>query len=167
MPLSQSAPQKTALVVGRFQPFHLGHRYLLEYALQGAQELIIAIGSSNKHNQDNPLTYEHRREMLLQVMTHEGWQGKVQKIIPLPDYPDDQEWVRQLQLQAGHFDYVVGNNEWTNQVLKEAGYAAQTLPDLDRENYQGTSIREAMKSGAPWQAHVPDYLVPQISQLIK
>lgn len=154
---------KTALVVGRFQPLHLGHVYLLHQALSAADQLVIAIGSSNIHNSDNPLSYEQREQMLQKVLEHESLQGRVKKIVALPDYPDDAEWVRQLETRVGAFDEVVGNNDWTNRVLATAGYGVRTLPDLNREQYQGTFIRQAIRSGEPWQERVPRYLVPIIS----
>lgn len=155
----------TAVVVGRFQPFHLGHRYLLEYALQGADKVVVAIGSSNVHNLDNPYSYTDRAAMVQQVIAHEGWSDRVEKVVPLPDYPDDQEWVRQLELRVGAFEHVVGNNDWTNRVLAAAGYGVVTLPDLDRERYQGTHIRAAMRAGEPWHDRVPVYLVEFLEAL--
>lgn len=35
----------TAVLIGRFQPFHLGHRALLEHAARLAANLIVVIGS--------------------------------------------------------------------------------------------------------------------------
>ena len=77
-----------ALVVGRFQPFHKGHWYLLQQALAVADFLVIAVGSSNIHNEENPLSYETRVQMLQLVLEHEGVKERVQKIVAAPDFPD-------------------------------------------------------------------------------
>ena len=57
------APDSGVVVLGRFQPFHLGHEYMLESASKWRNEnnpnapLIIAIGSSNRpQNLRNPWT---------------------------------------------------------------------------------------------------------------
>ena len=68
LPMEPIAPSEEPLpgvvVLGRFQPFHLGHEYMLESASNWRNEnnpdapLIIAIGSSNRpQNLRNPWTY--------------------------------------------------------------------------------------------------------------
>lgn len=46
---------KTALFVGRFQPFHLGHLKVIKDILKKNDFIVIAIGSSDEKNTDkNP-----------------------------------------------------------------------------------------------------------------
>ena len=53
-------------LIGRFQPFHLGHLEAVNFALSKVEQLYIAIGSSNKSNQPrNPFTVEERKQMIL------------------------------------------------------------------------------------------------------
>ena len=43
-------------LIGRFQPFHLGHLEAIKFALSKVEHLHVGIGSSNKsHEKRNPL----------------------------------------------------------------------------------------------------------------
>ena len=54
------------LLIGRFQPFHLGHLDALKFALSKVEKLWIGIGSSNKPNQkQNPFSADERKQMIL------------------------------------------------------------------------------------------------------
>ena len=54
------------LLIGRFQPFHLGHIEALRFALSQVDNLWIGIGSSNKPTEkNNPFTADERKEMIL------------------------------------------------------------------------------------------------------
>ena len=61
------------IVLGRFQPFHKGHEYLVNSAfeLAGDNELVIAIGSASKGwESNNPWTIEERTEMVKSWLKH-------------------------------------------------------------------------------------------------
>ena len=54
------------LLIGRFQPFHLGHLDAVLFALSRVENLWIGIGSSNKRNEKkNPFTADERIEMII------------------------------------------------------------------------------------------------------
>ncbi len=54
------------LLIGRFQPFHLGHLDAVMFGLSKVENLWIGIGSSNKHNERrNPFSVDERREMII------------------------------------------------------------------------------------------------------
>ena len=80
--------------IGRFQPFHNGHRAVVESALEQAKEVIIVIGSSfASRNIRNPFTFEERRKMIRSIFP----QNNV-KIVGVSDYPyDDNKWVASVQ----------------------------------------------------------------------
>lgn len=147
-----------ALIIGRFQPFHKGHLYLLQEALKQSEKISIAIGSANVHDAANPLTFDTRKKMLEKVIAHEGWQDRVAKIFPSNDYPSDEEWLQKVLEDAGEFDVAFGNNEWTNGLLAEAGYKILEVQMLQRQDYQGSVIRELNGIGGEWQKSIPAYL---------
>lgn len=159
---------RTGLIIGRFQPFHLGHLHLIKVALEQVDKLVIAIGSSNVCNQDNPLSYQQRKQLLEQVVAKEGWQTKVKLIFPLPDYPDDNDrWLQNLLQQAGNFDIHFGNNNYSNDVLKAAGYEIYPVDLKQRKQLEGTSIRQQIRAGQKaWDALVPSYLVDSIQSAL-
>lgn len=155
---------KIGLVVGRFQPFHLGHLYLIREALKHSDKIVIAAGSSNVEDANNPLSYETRVKMLENVIENEHLEDKVLKIVPSPDNPNDDIWLKDLLKNTGKFDIEIGNNDWTNDVLENAGYDVLRVPYFKRELYQGVLIRKLFKENGNWQSRVPDYLVDLIEK---
>ena len=52
---------KLAVYIGRFQPFHLGHRYVLDEAFKTADKVLVLVGSANaSRSVRNPFTYDER-----------------------------------------------------------------------------------------------------------
>jgi len=155
---------KTGLVVGRFQPFHLGHLYLIREALKHAEKIIIALGSSNIEDTNNPLPYVTRVEMLKKVIEHEKIKDRVLKIVPSPDDPDDNVWLKRLIENTGKFDIEIGNNDWTNDILEKAGYKVLRVPYFKRDIYQGIIIRNLFEKNGDWQLRVPKYLFEYVKE---
>lgn len=150
---------KVGLVVGRFQPFHKGHLRLIEKSLAVTDKIIIAVGSSNITDKDNPLSYKTRVKMLEKIIAEEGLKDKVLKIIPSPDDPSDDVWLEKLLKNAGKFDIAYGNNDWTNGILHKAGYEVMKIPYFNRKFYQGVFIRDLFRNDKNWEKNVPSYLV--------
>ncbi len=150
---------KVALLVGRFQPFHNGHLYLLHKALEHAEKIIIGIGSANLHDKKNPMDFEIRKQMLEKVIGNEVIGNKVLKIVPLDDIFDDQKWFDNTVKQAGKFDLVIGDNEWVNHIFEERGYKILRIGFYKRYILEGEKIRELMDKGGKWQERVPKYSV--------
>src|SRR3989339_1409807 len=82
-----------SLVIGRFQPLHYGHLYLMKWATKLAGNFTIGIGSANIINQDNPFSIQERTTMLLKALSQEGLIGKLCNIVPLWDFKDDALWL--------------------------------------------------------------------------
>lgn len=156
---------RTALVVGRFQPFHKGHLYLIKKALKYADKLLIAVGSSNVSNEDNPLSYEVRKRMLKKVLSEEKFRNKVVKIVPSPDHPNDDVWFKLLLKNTGRaFDVEIGNNNWVNGIFEKKGFKVIRVPYYRRNIYQGIYIRELFTKSKRWENRVPKYLTDTIKQ---
>ena len=57
------------LILGRFQPFHLGHLALIKNIINDHLEPLICIGSSQKgRSKENPFTKSERRKMIESVL---------------------------------------------------------------------------------------------------
>lgn len=80
--------------IGRFQPFHLGHKAIVDKALEQAKEVIIVVGSSfSARNIRNPFNFEERKQMIKAVYSTDRV-----KVVPVCDYPyDDNKWVAAVQ----------------------------------------------------------------------
>lgn len=148
----------TALLVGRFQPFHNGHLYLIKKALQKADKLIIGIGSANVTDDNNPYSISIRQQMIKKVIIKENFSNKILQIVSLDDFHNDEKWLRQINEKAKEFDLVVGNNEWTNRILEKAGYSILRVKYYQRYRYEGEKIRQLMKDGGKWQDRIPHYI---------
>ena len=101
---------RDALVfIGRFSPFHNGHKAVIEAALEKAEQVVIVVGSSfAARNIRNPFTFEERKAMIEACFTdpkyfsYDGAQGRIKStrihIVPVSDYPyDDNKWVNAIQ----------------------------------------------------------------------
>lgn len=149
---------KTGLVIGRFQPFHLGHQYLIEQALKHADTIIIGVGSSNIEDENNPYNVGQREEFVKEFLKQEGLEARVLKIVYIPDVPDDAEWFKIAEKLTGPVDVVVGDNSWVNGI-----YESQKIPVVEighhkRHILEGKKIRHQMKKKLAWKNRVPKYL---------
>ncbi len=58
---------KVGLVHGRFQPFHNGHKFLVDKMLKECDLGVILIGSAQKKDKKNPYTLKQRKEMIMSI----------------------------------------------------------------------------------------------------
>lgn len=147
------------LLIGRFQPFHNGHLYLIKESLKKVDLLIIGIGSSNLNDEGNPFDFGTRKKMVETVFEKEGLSDRLLKIVPIPDVPDDDEWLQITLKAVGKSDIVIGNNEWTNGIFEKAGIPVLRIAYHKRHLYEGSKIRQLLQSRERWEDRVPYYLV--------
>lgn len=86
----------TAVFIGRFQPFHIGHLYVFEQALKSAQQLLVLVGSSGgARTLRNPFTFAERVAMIHAALPNEWCDRVILK--PLPDFTyNDAAWVKSV-----------------------------------------------------------------------
>lgn len=84
-----------AVVIGRFQPYHVGHERVLKFAAQQARTVIALIGSCDKHRSPkNPFTFSERQLMVMK--TNENSPGFLYR--PIHDHPyNDNAWVTEVR----------------------------------------------------------------------
>lgn len=132
----------TGLVIGRFQPPHFGHLFLMMQALRVCDRIVIGIGSANVINDKNPFPVNIREQLLREAIHDLGIASRVARIVKLNDFNNDQLWFENTLLQVGQFNVVIGNNEdGVNRVFKERGIPAIGTPLLNRDTYRGEHIR--------------------------
>jgi nicotinamide-nucleotide adenylyltransferase len=140
---------KTALFVGRFQPFHKGHGYAIKSLLKKFDKVIIAVGSINRSNDENPYTFAQRKQMIDAVL--KNYRSKY-KIIGIPDTNSDQQWVNNITKKA-KFDIIVTRNAWTKKCFSGFNLLEQKM--LKPKIYDASRIRLLMKKGKQWKNLVP------------
>ena len=100
---------KSVLIIGRFQPLHLGHLSLIERYYNAGFFIKIGIGSSQKsHEKDNPLTVKEREKMINRVMKE--YKINKYKIYSLSDIDADSDYVKHVLKIVGKFDTIVTGN---------------------------------------------------------
>jgi nicotinamide-nucleotide adenylyltransferase len=159
---------KTALFIGRFQPFHNGHLYSLKKCLEIADRVVVLVAKSNvSGTEGDPWNAPLREAMVKAVITQEGIAAKVMKIVSCPDNPSDAVWLTHVLATVGDFDVVVSNNPWVLSIFREAGYAVAESGLYNRDELEGVKIREMMRSGdESWKLRVPEVVLPFITYII-
>lgn len=140
-------PFHTLVFIGRFQPFHNGHKAVIDQALEQADRVLVLVGSANRrHSVRNPFTFYEREMMIFESFSVED-QARM-NVVPLDDYTyDEAEWVRQVQQVVKDYTWqtttdesrigLIGRNkDNTSYYLKlfpqwESVDAETTMHDLD------------------------------------
>lgn len=135
----------TGLIIGRFQPLHKGHISLIKQGLTIADKIIIAIGSANVDDFDNPFSADEREQALREMLTKQNLEERVIKIIRLDDIPSDALWLEQTLQKAGPIDVIIGNNDRVKKILENANYKVKQVDFYKREIYEGKKIRAQMR----------------------
>lgn len=152
------------LLIGRFQPFHLGHLHCVQHLLSKLPEAILAIGSAQfSHTLHNPFTAGERITMIRFAMEEAEIDASRYYIIPIRDLRIHDLWVPHLISQTPRFEVVFSNEPLTSRLFKETGFRVEPIPMLDRESYSATEIRERVVRGANWDPLVQ----PTVAKYIK
>ena len=139
---------KNGLIIGRFQPLHKGHIYLIKAGLTIADKLVIGIGSANVVDFDNPFSVEDREKTLKEMLKRENLDEHIIKVIRLDDNSSDKVWLKQVLEKTGPLDIVIGNNDRVKGIFENAGHTVQEIPYFKRHIYEGRKIRERMRKAS-------------------
>ena len=142
------------LLVGRFQPFHLGHLDAVLFGLSRTENLFIGIGSSNKSNEKkNPFSAEERKEMIISSI-ESSMLGRV-KIFEIPDVDNHEKWTFEIDQIVPKYDIVFTNDEFTKTLFKKRQINVMSVVLKEREKFSGTNIRQLIIDDKNWQDLVP------------
>lgn len=143
------------LLIGRFQPFHLGHLDALRFALSKVDKLWIGLGSSNKPLQkNNPFLAEERKEMILSSID-ESMKQRIQ-IYFIPDLENHIKWIELIDTLVPKFDTVFTNDELTRHLYSKRDVEVLPIPFVKRNILSGTNIRDMIISDQTWEDLVPE-----------
>ena len=142
------------LLIGRFQPFHLGHLDAVLFGLSRAENLFICIGSSNKSNErKNPFSVEERREMV--TLSIEPSITDRIKIFDVPDVGDHEKWTFEIDKIVPKYDVIFTNDEFTKTLFEKRKISVISVVLKDREKFSGTNIRNLIIEDKNWRDLVP------------
>ena len=154
---------KKGLILGRFQPLHMGHLSLFEALIDDGCELLICIGSSNeKRTDNNPYTSLERTRMIKSVLSNYDCKYDIYEI---PDINNNELYVKHLESMVPEFNLVYSGNTLVKTLFENAGYSV-IIPNLiNRVAWQGASIRQAMKDDGDWEMDIPASVAKIISDI--
>ena len=154
------------IILGRFQPVHLGHVELFKKMLREVDELIVGIGSAQEsHTQENPFTAGERLLMITRALAEAKLDLSRVHTIPIPDVNNNAIWVSHVVSLSPPFEVVYSGNPLVRRLFKEAGFRTMTPPMFKRKEYWGTEIRDRMIKGNNWQSLVPKAVVKVMEEI--
>ncbi len=163
------------LIIWRFQPFHIGHELLVQKSLQENPVTLILIGSSNIENIENPWSYEKRKEMIQDFFISQKFLTQL-SISPLPDFPDDTDWIQEVLLHIpDNIQYITlycgdTSTDSAVKVLKEfesSFFFELSIVEIPRSHLpiSGTKVRELLEE---WDTqNIEKYLRPEVISLLE
>lgn len=112
----QNKKYKIGLYIGRFQPFHNGHLYMIKEALKQCEFLIIVIGSTQeKRTEKNPFSDQERYNFIRSALVYD--EEYVYKedyiIIGIEDRKEKED-----------------NSSWGEYLIKQVFEQTHLLPDV-------------------------------------
>jgi nicotinamide-nucleotide adenylyltransferase len=155
---------RVGLLVGRFQPFHLGHLEAVKYALREVDYLYVVVGSAQRsHERDNPFTAGERIAMVKAALDGNGVDPARWMAIPIADADSHSLWVSTVGSMVPKFDVVFTNDALTFLLFKEEGIQVRSVPYIDRKNYSATNVRDRILERKDWEGLVP----AQVAKLVE
>lgn len=151
-----------SLFIGRFQPFHNAHLLDIKKILKEADEVLIAIGSSQEKNtSENPFSYMERKRMIEAVLK----KNKIKnfKIYPVPDLYDDKKWVDYIKKNLPKYDFVYSGNLWTLRCFKKHDSKVKKIKLV--EGISSTIVRNMIIKNKDWKRLVPEEIANYIVKM--
>ena len=143
------------LLIGRFQPFHLGHLEALQFALSKVDKLWVGLGSSNKPTEkNNPFSAQERKTMILSSINN-SMKNKI-SIYFIPDLDNHVKWIEKIDTIVPKFDIVFSNDPLTDHLYSKRTISVISIPFLNRDKLSGTNIRNLIISDQKWENFVPE-----------
>lgn len=147
---------KSALFIGRFQPFHFGHLHIVEEMIKENDRAILVIGSAEKNFvPKNPLTAGERYQLIDAALQEKGISCDKYRILPVRNVNNYALWVNHINMYVPPYNVL-----YTGSDLVKACYSTHNveIKQIDRRhlNISATEIRTAMAEGSDdWKQMVP------------
>ena len=144
-----------ALTVMRLQPFHNGHKKIINAMLKENEKVILLIGSMDLINDKNPYSFETRLKMI-QTIYPDDILSKKLIVLGIKDINNPPKWVNHVKkhLPFNADIYYCGTDQDAN-LFKKEGFK---IKQFERKDLPicGTNIRKKIKLNDPtWKQDVP------------
>ncbi|HEC40333.1 hypothetical protein LCGC14_0756230 [marine sediment metagenome] len=160
-----SQSNNIALFIGRFQPLHHGHIYVIMNILKSYKIVKIGIGSSQLSNTFNdPFTNIERREFIQATLKKRRISTKRYDIYDIPDIFNAKRWVDHVVSIVGKFDAIFSNSDWIRELFQNKGFRVETKIAIFRKKFNASNVRRLIiKNNKSWIPLVPK----EVKELIK
>ncbi|NIS32031.1 MAG: nicotinamide-nucleotide adenylyltransferase [Actinobacteria bacterium] len=149
--------------IGRFQPYHEGHHRMVEEIAEEVDELVLGIGSAgDSHTVHDPFTAGERIMMITKALVD---LDLVTYPVPIEDLERNSVWVSHVQSMSPRFDVAYSNNPLVIQLFEEAGVEVRQSAMFNREELEGSAVRERMIEGEDWRSLVPAPVAEVIDEI--
>ncbi|AJW70695.1 nicotinamide-nucleotide adenylyltransferase [Nitrosopumilus adriaticus] len=154
------------LMMGRFQPFHLGHLDLAKQILDECDELIIAITSSQfNYLEKDPFTAGERIEMIHNSLKESSLDLTRCFVVSIENQFNVATWASYLKSTLPHFDKVYSGNDYVSMLLADSGIEVVIPKFLDRTQFNATRIRSMIISDENWKDFVPNAVYDLLTKI--
>ncbi len=164
---------QSALFIGRFQPFHQGHLYVVKEILKSNERVIIAIGSAEKNYiRSNPLTAGERFQLIDEALKEAEIPAEKYCIIPIRNINNYALWVHHVNQYVPPYTRLYTGSEivkacYDGQYYNNHRENVEHKPEIvqiGREfDISATKVRDAILEDQGWEKMVP----PAVAKLLK
>jgi nicotinamide-nucleotide adenylyltransferase len=154
-----------ALFIGRFQPLHHGHIYVIRQILKSKNILKIGIGSSQlSHVLNDPFTSEERKKFLKKSLEKRDISSSSYKIYDIPDIFNAKKWVDHVISIVGEFNSIYSNSDWVRELFSNKGIKVENKISIFKNKFSAQNIRRLIsKNDKKWKTLVPK----EVAELIE
>ena len=155
--LKLSSSQDVALFIGRFQPLHHGHIYVIYRILESHKIIKIGIGSSQlSKTRNDPFTIEERRKFIEAALKKRDISKSTYEIYDIPDIFNAKKWVDHVVSIVGEFDIIYSNSDWIRQLFQNKGFLLGKKLVIFKKKYNASNVRKLIsKEKKNWTSLVP------------
>lgn len=144
------------ITVGRYRPYHKGHRYLHRKMLSECSRITIILGSAQEEDTfKNPFTIEEVKDMIKNCLSK---YDKRINFISVKDINNIDKWSLHIlkSIKDPVDAYYAGTKEDATPFLKEKNLTIEILNRQENDFKSGTQIRDMMyKNNPECFKHVP------------
>jgi cytidyltransferase-like protein len=172
--------ERFGIVLGRFQPFHIGHLEYVAAAKARCERLVIGVtnpalaGSlqpssdpKRSRRESNPFSYFTRSLVIEAALRGDGWTDGSFMIVPA-DIDDPATFTDFLPEPAQSQVFVTIYDAWGEEKLRritDRDFAVEILwrRTMSERATSGIEVRDLMRRGGQWQHLVPHGAVPVLT----
>ena len=109
-----------ALIIGRFQPLHLGHIKAIKDAIKKEDRLYICVGSAeNNYRPENPFTFGERFLMIVSALDAEKIPREKYSVLPVRNINNFALWCAHVELCVPPFSKVYTGSETVRRLFED------------------------------------------------